>query len=34
MIRDSRQSVEAHFHAVSDFRREIYDSPFAHPFSM
>jgi len=31
MIRDSRQPVEAHFHVVSDFRREIYDDSLAHP---
>ena len=31
MIRDSRQPVEAHFHVVSDFRREIYDNSLAHP---
>jgi len=31
MIRDSRQPVEAHFHVVSDFRRDIYDDSLSHP---
>ena len=31
MIRDSRQPLEADFHVVSDFRREIYDNSLAHP---
>jgi len=31
MIRDSRQPVEAHFHVVSDFRREIHDNSLVHP---
>jgi len=34
MIRDSRQPVEAHFHVVSDFRREIYDNSLAHPIEI
>jgi len=28
---DPRQPVEAHFHTLSDFLREIYDNSLVHP---